>query len=133
MNPSASDRVISILTYFTFGIFGLIWLVFANLAKKRISHFLAFNIYQSIFVSILLAIISLLYGIAINFISVIPFVGKFAILFDRFFNQTPMYFSYTVSGLLVTLLVVYFSLFCLVGRKPFIPIVSDIVYANCGD
>jgi hypothetical protein len=61
VNPTILDRCISILTYLTFGIFSIIWLMFANLTKKRISPFLSFNIYQSIFLSIVFAIISLIY------------------------------------------------------------------------
>lgn len=132
MKPSFLDRIFSILTYFTFGIFGLIWIVVAYLLKKRNSSFLSFNIYQSIFVSILLTIVSFVYGIAINLMSIIPFVGKFVAAFDVFFNQTPLYFGFTFSGLLVTLLVFYFSIFSFFGKKPNVPLVSDIVCANFG-
>ncbi|MBQ8634973.1 hypothetical protein IJ425_02320 [bacterium] len=132
MNPSILDRIISILAYYTFGIFSIIWLIFANLTRKRISPFLSFNMYQAIFLSIVLAIISLIYSIAINLLSIVPFIGKFAIWFDLFFNRTPLYFTFTVSGLLVSLLLLYFSFFCLIGKRPRIPLVSDIVNANFG-
>ena len=133
MNKVAlSDRLISILAYYTFGIFSIIWIVFANLTKKRITSFLMFNLYQAIFVSVVLAVISLLYSIAINFMMAIPFVGKLASVFDIFFNKTPLYFSFTVSGLIVTLLVTYLSFMALIGRKSYIPFVSEIVKENFG-
>ena len=50
MNISLTDKIVSVLTYYTFGIFGLIWLVYAYLAKKSINSFCIFNIYQSIFI-----------------------------------------------------------------------------------
>lgn len=132
MKQNMTDRIISVLAYCTFGMFSIIWLIFANLTRKNISSFLAFNIYQAIFISFILAIISLLYGIAINLISVIPLIGKLAVAFDIFFNQTPLYFSFTISGFLTTLLVLYLSILSFMGKRPQIPLVSDIVCANFG-
>lgn len=132
MKQTLSDRLISVLAYCTFGMFSIIWLIFANLTRKKISSFLSFNIYQAIFVSFILAIISLLYGIAINLISIIPFIGKLAVIFDMVFNQTPLYFSFTISGFLTTLLVAYLSIIAFSGKRPQIPLVSDIIRANFG-
>lgn len=132
MRVSLLDRIVSILCYYTFGIFSIIWLIFANVTRKNISSFLSFNIYQAIFISIILAVISLLYSIALNFLSVIPFIGKIVVWFDLFFNKTPIYFTFTISGLLITLIILYFSLICLSGRRPKIPVISDIVKANFG-
>ena len=132
MNNTLLDRLVSILSYYTFGIFSIIWIIFANLTKKRISQFLAFNLYQAIFLSICLAIISLIYSIAINFISVIPFIGNIAKSFDLFFNQTPLYFTFSVSGLLITILTTYLAIMSLLGKKPYFPIISETVTSNFG-
>ena len=132
MKPTMLDRIISILCYYTFGMFSIIWIIFAHVSRKKISSFLSFNLYQAIFVSIILAVISLLYGIAFNLLSVIPFIGKVVVWLDLFFNQTPIYFTFTISGLLITILVLYLSLPCLLGRRPIVPLVSDIVKANFG-
>lgn len=132
MNPKLSDRIISILAYYTFGIFSIVWIIFANVMKKPISKFLSFNLYQAIFISVVLAVISLIYSIAINLLSVIPLIGGFARAFDIFFNQTPIYFTFTISGFFVTLIVTYLSALCLIGKKPYIPFVSEIVSSNFG-
>ncbi len=132
MNNTLVDRIVSILSYYTFGIFSIIWIIFANVTKKRISPFLSFNLYQAIFVSVCLAVISLIYSIAINFISVIPFIGNLAKAFDLFFNQTPLYFTFSVSGLLVTILTTYLAIMSLLGKKPYLPVVSDIITSNFG-
>ena len=132
MKITLGDKIISILCYYTFGIFGIIWLVIAHVMRKRIHSFVMFNISQSIFISILLAVLSLLYGIATNFLIPIPFIGKAVAWFDVFFNQTPLYFTFTLSGFLTTLLIVYLSVVCLIGKKPVVPLVSDIVDANFG-
>ena len=132
MNPSLESKIVSILSYFTFGIFSIIWIVFANVTKRRMDSFLIFNLYQAIFISVVLAVISLIYDIALNILSVIPFISKLANAFNIFFNQTPMFFTFTLSGLLVTLLVVYLSIMSILGKKPYIPAVSDIISTNFG-
>ena len=132
MNPSISDRIVSALSYFTCGIFSIVWIIFANVAGKPIGQYLSFNLYQAIFISVALAVISLIYSIAINLLSVVPFVGRLAKSFDLFFNQTPIYFTYTISGLIVSVLICYLAVFSLLGKKPYIPIVSDIIKANFG-
>lgn len=132
MKVALSDRLISIVCYATFGFFSIIWLIFANVTKTGITKYLSFNLYQSIFLSIVLAILSLLYSIAVNLLSVIPFVGKLVYGFDLFFNQTPMYYDFTISGLIVTILLFYLSLLCLAGLKPYIPMVSEMINNNFG-
>lgn len=134
MNKGASliDRLISILSYITFGMFSIIWLIFANLTKKPLGPYLVFNIYQAIFISVILAVISLMYSIAVNLLSVIPFIGSFVKAFDLFFNATPLYFSCTLSGLFVTILLLYLTIMCVFGQKPYVPMVSEIVNINFG-
>ena len=132
MNNTIIDRIVSVLSYYTFGIFSIIWIIFANVTKRRISSYLSFNLYQAIFVSVFLAVISLIYSIAINFISVIPFIGNLAKSFDLFFNQTPLYYTFSISGLLVTILTTYLAIMSLLGKKPYLPVVSDIITSNFG-
>lgn len=129
---SLLDRIVSSLSYCTMGIFGVIWIIFANLTKRRMTSFVVFNLYQSIFISVALAVISLLYSIAINILVVIPFLGVLAKKFDLFVNQTPIYFGYTISGFIVALLVVYLTVLCLMGRRPHIPYISNVVNGNFG-
>ena len=118
MKSSIKDRIISILAYFTFGFFSLIWLIFAYLTKKRSTPFLMFNLYQAIFVSLVFAVLSLVYEIANAF--------------HLFFVATPIYFGTSISGMLVTLLILYFALACLIGKRPYIPLVSEIIKENFG-
>ncbi len=132
MKTAYSDRLISILAYFTFGIFSLIWIIFANLTKKPITPYLSFNLYQAIFLSIVFAVISLIYSIAINLLSVVPFIGNVAKWIDVAINQTPLYFTFTITGLITTLIICYLSILCLIGKKPHLPLISDIIKSNFG-
>lgn len=130
MNPSISDRILSIISYYTFGIFSIIWIVFANVTKKRISPFLYYNLFQSIIISVVLAFISLIYDIAINFMSTIPLIGNIARAFEQFFNKTPIFFTFTLSGFIVTIIISLLAIMCLFGKKPQIPLISNIVQSG---
>jgi len=129
---SFSDRIISVLTYFTIGFFGLIWIIWANIRKIRISKFTLFNIYQAIFISIILAIFSLLYDISISFLSALPFVGNLFKSFHIFFTQTPIYFTNTISGLIITIFIGYLILMSILGLKPKVPLISNVIESNFG-
>ncbi len=129
---SLSDRIISSISYLTMGIFSIIWIIFVNLTKKRMTPFVVFNLYQAIFLSIALAIISMIYSIAINILVVVPILGTLVKKIDLFFNQTPLYFGYTITGAVVTILLFYLIILCLIGRRPHLPYISNIVNGNFG-
>lgn len=133
MKIAISDRIISILFYYTFGMFGLIWLIFANVAKIRITPFLNFNIYQSIFISVIFAALSCLYSIVYDLIIKIPFIGNLFAKFNLFFFETPMFFTFTLSGLLITMLMLYLSAMILIGVRPYLPVISDVIKQNFGE
>lgn len=132
MKIAILDRLISVITYFTFGMFGLVWLIFSHVTGKKNTQFLMFNIVQAFFISILLYAFSIIYDIAIGFISMVPFIGKYALAFNTFFVNTPMYFSFTLSALIITVFITYLSLLALLGKRSYIPFVSDIVQSNFG-
>ena len=47
-------------------------------------------------------------------------------------NQTPLFFTFTITGLFSTLIVFYLSFLCLIGKKPYLPVISDVVKSNFG-
>ena len=63
MKNNILDRILSALFYCSAGFLGLIYLIFAYLTKRTISDFTLFNIYQSLFISIFMYILSFVYGI----------------------------------------------------------------------
>ncbi len=132
MNPSLLDRIISFISYYTFGIFSIIWIIFANLTGRKISPFLSYNIYQAIFISVILAMISLIYDIAINFMSVIPIVGNIVKNIHLFLNATPLYFGFTITGFIVTIFISILAIVSLFGKRPKVPFVSDIIKSSFG-
>jgi len=132
MNPTLIDRVVSILAYCTFGIMSIIWIVFSWLTKKRINSFTIFNLYQAILISIVLSVFALVFDIAVNLLAIVPFVGSFVSKVAIFITRTPIIFSMTLTGFLITILLFYLSAFCLIGKKPKIKGLSDIISANFG-
>ena len=129
---SIVDRIVSAITYFTFGIFGIIWLVFVVVAKKPMTKFATFNIFQSCLISVLLALIGLAFDLILKISHVIPFLGNIISSIDIFINRTPIYFGYSISGLIITILIGYLIIFSLIGKKPFVPFVSSIIENNIG-
>ena len=72
---SPIEKIISILSYFTMGIIGLVWLLIAHFAKKKIRYFLMYNIIQSMVIAILLAILKLTLNIIFSVLALIPFIN----------------------------------------------------------
>ena len=132
MKNNILDRIFSILTYWSAGFFGIIYLIFAYMTKRTTSSFLLFNIYQSLFISILLYILSFVYGIFVNLTGVIPFVGKMVIYADNIIFRQPMVFGFSISGVCLLCLFFYLAICCIIYKEPFIPFVSQIVKENFG-
>ena len=121
------ERLICALSYITFGIVGVIWIVISYIIKNSMSQFCTYNIYQSIFFSFFLYILSLICSIAAGFLGAIPVVGNFVNNFVIFFTQTPIYFGYTLWGFIVLVFICYFVIFVIFGRYPYIPFISDVI------
>ena len=68
----------------------------------------------------------------VNILSVVPFIGKLVKSFHIFFNLTPVYFGFTITGFIVTLFLIYLSILSLLGIRPYIPLISDIINTNFG-
>lgn len=121
------ERIISALSYITFGIAGVIWVIVSYVAKNRMSSFCSFNVYQSIFFSFFLYILSLICSIAAGLLSTVPFLGKLVNDFNLFFTQTPIYFGYSLWGLVIFVIVCYLAIFSLLGKYPYLPFISDVI------
>ena len=125
------DRFVAIATYYTFGMAGLIWLIASILIfKKHVNDFCSYHIYQSIFISILLAVIS----IALNFIfpicSKIPFIGDFIGMIYYYVFHIPMFFTFTLFNFVVFVIISYLALGALLGKKTYFPFISDVISGN---
>ena len=126
-----SDRIIAATSNITGGFVGIIWMVFSALAKRPISKFLLFYIYQSAFLALTLYILNLLYSMLYNILIMIPYVNILVAMTDRLFFS-PIYLNWSVIGIIILLTYVYMTVFALAGRIAYVPWVSKIILYQLG-
>jgi len=126
-----SDKVAAVTSYYTFGMTGIIWLIAVIIVfKKHAGKFCSYHIYQSVFLSIVLYILSLLFSIAYSFAADLPIVGKIFRFVDVFLFKTPNYATFTLFNLFLFMLLTYLSIGALLGKYSYLPFISRIVKAN---
>lgn len=127
------EKIISILSYLTMGIVGLIWLLIAYFLKQKLKFFLMYNIAQSMVISIFLALIKMGLDIILTIISKISILDYVAaiiywlfaieIIRIHLFNL-----SFTIPELLVVILIGYIITGICLGRIFYIPYLTDLMY-----
>ena len=120
------DRFISSLTYITAGWGGIIYAFIMYLRKKKISRFITFNIYQSIFVSFIFFGLSMLLGIVLKILSYIPLIDYLVVRITFFFNR-PFIGDYSLIQTFVFSIVVYLSVFAALGKIPVLYKISNLI------
>ena len=121
-----SDKIISVLSYMTGGFAGLLWLIFCSVAKKQMNKFMLFNVYQSILLALLIYFINLLFKMVYNLLIMIPFIKLLAnSLYFVLYN--PIYYRWSIIGLILFGMYLYLILFSILGRIAYLPWVSNII------
>lgn len=125
-NETPLERIISALTYMTGGLAGIIWQIFCVMTKRPMSKFVIFNIYQSIFLAILIFLVLTIAGLTYNLLVMIPFVNVVANYFALLINA-PVLYGFSVLHSVIFLMYLYLIIFSLIGRYAYLPWVSDII------
>ena len=120
------DRIISLLSYVTAGWGGMIYCIIMYFRKKMPSRYVRYNVFQSIFISLLFFILSFGFGLILKFLSYIPFLN-YVVASITFQFYRPVLFEYSLIQLFVIGLTLYLSGLCLVGRLPRVYWVSKII------
>lgn len=120
------DKLFSALSYLSAGWFGLIVSVVFYFRKKSISRYLQFNIFQSIFISLVFFVLSFGIGLIFKLLSYIPFLN-YLVAQISFFLNVPVLFDYSIVQLFLTGLLIYLCVFSLLGKYPRIFYVSKII------
>lgn len=125
-NIKTSDKIISVLSYMTGGFAGFIWMIFCSVTKKQMNKFLLFNVYQSILLALLIYFIDLLFKMVYHILIMIPYVN---ILVNSLYYAiyTPVYYGWSIVGLILFGMYVYLILFSILGRIAYLPWVSNII------
>lgn len=125
------DRFVAITSYYTFGLTGLIWLIASILIfKKPLTGFCQYHIYQSIFISILLAVFTMLVDMILNLTVKIPFIGDFIGLINLYLFRLPVFYTFSLFHLIVFVIISYLSLGALLGKFSYFPFISDVIKSN---
>lgn len=127
--PVLIEKIIAALSYLTMGFVGFIWLLIGFFTKSNLRPFLKYHIFQSIFISFAYLIISLVLGMIMNILSIIPLVNQLVLQFTFYLNA-PLLFGFSIIQILVNIVILYLAITSLQGRYSYIPWVSDIIKIN---
>ena len=128
-SPYLIERIVVSLSYLTMGVIGFIWLILGAFTKSQSSDFVRYHIFQSIFISILLFILNVLFGIINDVLSVIPFIKVLTQQIYYLFNA-PMFMNYSIIQMVMYLFIAYLMITSALGIYTYVPFVSDIISQN---
>ncbi len=127
--PFMIERIVAALTYLTMGMVGFIWLIIGLFTKARLKPFLQYHIFQSIFISLGFAILSIFVGWLSNLLSFIPIINQIVAQITFWLNM-PLVFDYSLIQSFIYLLLIYLAITSFIGKYSYIPWVSDIIDQN---
>ena len=127
--PQMIERIIAALTYLTMGMVGFIWLIIGLFTKARLRPFLQYHIFQSIFISLGCAVLSILIGRLSNIFSFIPIINQIVAQLTFWLNM-PLIFEYSLIQTVIYIFLMYLAISSFVGKYSYIPWVSDIIDQN---
>ena len=127
--PYLIERIVAALSYLTMGMVGFIWLIIGLFTNARLKPFLQYHIFQSIFISLGFAVLSILVGWVSNLLSVIPFINKVVAQINFLLNM-PLIFDYSLLQTAIYAFLAYLAITSFMGRFSYIPWVSDIIDQN---
>lgn len=120
------DRIIASLSYLTVGWVGFIYVVVLFFLKKKLSHFLTYNIMQSVLIAFIYYVLCMVIGFVFNVLSHIPFVQILVSWVQLIFNR-PVFFNYSLVQVVVFSLFIYMAFVTLRGRYPRIYGISRLI------
>ena len=128
---SLEEIFVSALTYFTMGCGGVLYCIYKYFAKKKITSFVRFNIFQSIFLSLLYFCIALAIGLLMSFLLLIPGIKYLAAQISFLLNREVLG-AYSIMQIFVFGIVLYASILSALGKIPRIYWVSKIIDRQAG-
>ena len=127
--PYPIERILSVATYVTAGGVGFVWLIIAAFMRKQVTKFLMYHIMQSIFISILFFLVSLLSELVFVILYKIPIINAI----PYFVNMPlPFIFNLSIIQTITTTIILYLAIMAGLGYYSYLPWVSDIIKGNTG-
>ena len=125
--PYPIERILSAASYLTAGFVGFVWWIIAILTKKTVRPFLIYHIMQSIFLSILFFLISVLGQMVFVILYRIPLINAI----PYFINMPiPLFFGLSIIQLISTSIILYLAISSFLGYYSYLPWVSDVIKGN---
>jgi len=120
-----AEKVLSVLSYFSMGIIGIILCLIARMSNKKLRYFLMYNVKQSVIIGVFLFIFGISVHLIFYIISQIHFLDFLVavlnlILFLKIVTIYPLGMSFSFFQLCVFLLLVYITLGVCLGRNFYI-------------
>ena len=129
---SPIEKIYSVISYATMGIFGFILLFIAYFQNKKLKFFLNYNIFQSIIIGISVSLIIFIFKLVLTIFSHIKFLDFAAAFLYNIFSFKiirlyPLNISFTITEIILFLLLVYIVVGIIIGRIFYIPFLTDFV------
>lgn len=129
MKPEPIERIIAPLSYLTMGVVGFLWLLVGLFTKARLKPFLQYHIFQSIFISLLFAVLSIFVGFVCNILGLIPVINKIVAQITFLLNM-PLLFNYSFMQIVIYGFLLYLAVTSFLGKYSYVWWVSDIIDQN---
>ena len=127
--PYPIERILSATTYLTAGGVGFVWLIIAAVLRKTVTPFLMYHIMQSIFISILFFLVSILGELVYVVLYRIPLINAIPYLINM---PIPFLFGLSILQTFTTTIILYLAITSGLGYYSYLPWVSDIIKGNTG-
>jgi len=127
------EKIISVLSYYTFGIVGFIYIIIALIMKQGLRPFIRYHIFMSIFLSLLIYVISMILIGIINISGFVPYlnalVGTISFILQKEFLNLGI-FHFSIINLCITGLYTYLSIGAILGKYSYLPWATKIINEN---
>lgn len=127
--PYPIERILSVASYMTAGGVGFVWLIIAAFLRKQVTPFLMYHIMQSIFLSILFYLLSVLGSLLLVIIYKIPIINLIPLILS---SPISFIFNFSILQLFTTTIILYLAITSGMGYYSYLPWISDIIKGNTG-
>ena len=125
--PYPIERILSAATYFTAGGVGFVWLILAALLKKRVAPFLMYHIMQSIFLSILYYLITVVLNLLYVILYRIPIINAIPYLINM---PIGLFLNLSIVQVFTSGVILYLAITSGMGYYSYLPWISNIIKGN---
>lgn len=127
------EKIIAVLSYFTCGFVGILYLLFAMAKKQGLRSFLKYHVFMSIFLSLFIYIVSVVLMLIINILGYIPIIKALVFSLVVFFQSEILsigFLHFNLITIVFTGLYTYLSIGAIMGKYTYLPWISGIITYN---